>query len=148
MQALQHVYDMDRKWYLSVNNDFATNGNIGNLEFGGTRWSMQGEWKIGYKDTRGYEAEGRLGRYIGEKQWLYPYIGADWTCRKGEAGERNMFRQTTKKDREMDGTLGARYTLPLLLIADARIDTGRERCACNWSGTISRSPPACAFPFP
>ena len=123
MQALQHVYDMDRKWYLSVNNDFATNGNIGNLEFGGTRWSMQGEWKIGYKDTRGYEAEGRLGRYIGEKQWLYPYIGADWTCRKGEAGERNMFRQTTKKDREMDGTLGARYTLPLLLIADARIDT-------------------------
>ncbi len=31
MQALQHVYDMDRKWYLSVNNDFATNGNIGNL---------------------------------------------------------------------------------------------------------------------
>ena len=34
-----------------------------------------------------------------------------------------MFRQTTKKDREMDGTLGARYTLPLLLIADARIDT-------------------------
>ncbi len=83
MQALQHVYDMDRKWYLSVNNDFATNGNIGNLEFGGTRWSMQGEWKIGYKDTRGYEAEGRLGRYIGEKQWLYPYIGADWTCRKG-----------------------------------------------------------------
>ena len=88
---------MDRKWYLSVNNDFATNGNIGNLEFGGTRWSMQGEWKIGYKDTRGYEAEGRLGRYIGEKQWLYPYIGADWTCRKGEAGERNMFRQTTKR---------------------------------------------------
>ena len=123
MQALQHVYEMDRKWYLSVNNDFATNGNIGNLEFGGTRWSMQGEWKIGYKDTRGYEAEGRLGRYIGEKQWLYPYIGADWTCRKGEAGERNMFRQTTKKDREMDGTLGARYMLPLLLIADARIDT-------------------------
>ncbi len=47
----------------------------------------------------------------------------DWTCRKGEAGERNMFRQTTKKDREVDGTLGVRYTLPLLLIGDARIDT-------------------------
>lgn len=128
MRALQHVYDMDRKWYLTVNNDFASNGNIGDLEFGGTRWSVQGEWQIGYKDTRGYEAEGRLGRYIGEKQWLYPYIGVDWTCRKGEAGERNMFRQTTKKDREVDGTLGVRYTLPLLLIGDARIDTdGKAR---------------------
>lgn len=123
MRALQHVYDMDRMWYLTVNNDFASNGNIGDLEFGGTRWSIQGEWQIGYNDTRGYEAEGRFGRYIGEKQWLYPYIGVDWTYRKGEAGERNMFRQTTRKDREVDGTLGARYTLPLFLIADARIDT-------------------------
>lgn len=123
MRALQHVYDMDRMWYLTVNNDFASNGNIGDLEFGGTRWSIQGEWQIGYKDTRGYEAEGRFGRYIGEKQWLYPYIGVDWTYRKGEVGERNMFRQTTRKDREVDGTLGARYTLPLFLIADARIDT-------------------------
>lgn len=123
MRALQHVYDMDRMWYLTVNNDFASNGNIGDLEFGGTRWSIQGEWQIGYKDTRGYEAEGRFGRYIGEKQWLYPYIGVDWTYRKGEAGERNMFRQTTRKDREVDGTLGARYTLPLFLIADTRIDT-------------------------
>lgn len=123
MRALQRVYDMDRMWYLTVNNDFASNGNIGDLEFGGTRWSIQGEWQIGYKDTHGYEAEGRLGRYIGEKQWLYPYIGVDWTYRKGEAGERNMFRQTTKKDREVDGTLGARYTLPMFLIADARIDT-------------------------
>lgn len=123
MRALQHVYDMDRMWYLTVNNDFASNGNIGDLEFGGTRWSIQGEWQIGYKDTRGYEAEGRFGRYIGEKQWLYPYIGVDWTYREGEAGERNMFRQTTRKDREVDGTLGARYTLPLFLIADARIDT-------------------------
>ena len=123
MRALQRVYDMDRMWYLTVNNDFASNGNIGDLEFGGTRWSIQGEWQIGYKDTHGYEAEGRLGRYIGEKQWLYPYIGVDWTYRKGEAGERNIFRQTTKKDREVDGTLGARYTLPMFLIADARIDT-------------------------
>lgn len=122
-RALQHVYDMDRKWYLTVNNDFASNGNIGDLEFGGTRWSVQGEWQLGYKDTRGYEAEGRLGRYFGEKQWFYPYVGVDWTYRKGEAGERNMFRQTTEKDRELDGTLGARYTLPFLLIADARIDT-------------------------
>lgn len=122
-RALQHVYDMDRKWYLTVNNDFASNGNIGDLEFGGTRWSVQGEWQLGYKDTRGYEAEGRLGRYFGEKQWFYPYVGVDWTYRKGEAGERNMFRQTTEKDRELDGTLGAKYTLPFLLIADARIDT-------------------------
>lgn len=122
-QALQHVYAMDRKWYLTVNNDFASNGNIGDMEFGGTRWSLQGEWQTGYKDARGYEAEARLGRYIGEKQWLYPYIGMDWTYRKGEAGERNMFRQTTRKDRELDGTLGTRYTLPLLLVADARIDT-------------------------
>ncbi len=58
---------------------------------------MQGEWKIGYKDTRGYEAEGRLGRYIGEKQWLYPLHRGGLDLPQGEAGERNMFRQTTKR---------------------------------------------------
>ena len=46
----------------------------------------------------------------------------------------------------MDSTLGARYMLPLLLIADARIDTDGKVLA-NWSGTISRSPPASRLSF-
>lgn len=121
--AMRQVYRPDRRYYFTARNDFATNGNIGSLEWGGTRWSFQGEWQIGYKDKRGYEAEARFGRYFGKKQWWYPYIGIDWRYRKGERHEKNLFGQRYKKDRRLAGNFGVRYTLPLLFILDGRVDT-------------------------
>lgn len=121
--AMRKVYRPDRRYYFTARNDFATNGNIGSLELGSTRWSFQGEWQIGYKDIRGYEAEARFGRYFGKKQWLFPYVGIDWRYRKGERHEKNLFGQRYKKDRRLAGNFGIRYTLPLLFILDGRVDT-------------------------
>lgn len=122
-KAMREVYRPDRKYYFTIQNDFATNGNMGKLEVSNTRWGLQGEWQLGYKDRRGYEAEARFGRYFGKKQWIFPYIGLDWSYRKGERGEKNLFGQRYKKDNRLAGNLGIRYTLPLLFVLDGRVGT-------------------------
>lgn len=122
-KAMREVYKPDRKYYFTIQNDFATNGNMGKLEVSNTRWGLQGEWQLGYKDRRGYEAEARFGRYFGKKQWIFPYIGLDWSYRKGERGEKNLFGQRYKKDNRLAGSLGIRYTLPLLFVLDGRVGT-------------------------
>lgn len=122
-KAWRRVYHPDRKFYFTIQNNFATNGNEGQTELSNTRWSLQGEWQTGYNDRHGYETEIRLGRYLGKMQWLYPYLGLEWSYRKGEKGEKNLFGQKRKHDRSLAGTAGIRYTLPLLFIAGAQIDT-------------------------
>lgn len=127
-KAVRKVYHMDRKFYFSIENDFAFNGNNGQLALSNTRWALEGEWQLGYNDRRGYEAEARFGRYIGRMQWFYPYIGVDWSYKRGERNEKNIFGQRFKRDRQIAATLGLRYTLPWLIIADAQINTyGRVR---------------------
>ena len=58
-------------------------------------------------------------------QWFFPYVGFDWRYRKMEVGEteRNLFGQINTKDRRAAVCFGLQYTLPMLIIADARIDT-------------------------
>lgn len=127
-KAIHEVYRMDRKFYFTARNDFSFNGNTGRLEAGDTRWALQAEWQLGYKATHGYEVETRVGRYLGKRQWLFPYVGAYWDYHKGEKGEKNLFGQRLRHDRLWAGTLGVRYTLPWLVIWDSRIDTyGRVR---------------------
>lgn len=127
-KAIHEVYRMDRKFYFTARNDFSFNGNTGRFEAGDTRWALQAEWQLGYKATHGYEVETRVGRYLGKRQWLFPYVGAYWDYHKGEKGEKNLFGQRLRHNRLWAGTLGVRYTLPWLVIWDSRIDTyGRVR---------------------
>lgn len=127
-KAIREVYRMDQKFYFTARNDFSFSGNTGRLEAGDTRWALQAEWQLGYKVTRGYEVETRIGRYLGKRQWLFPYIGVYWDYHKGEKGEKNLFGQRLLHDKLWAGTLGIRYTLPWLVVWDSRIDTyGRVR---------------------
>lgn len=127
-KALRKVYAMDRKFYFTARNDFAFNGNNGRMELSNTRWGIQAEWQLGYKDKDGYEVEARFGRYTGKKQWFFPYIGAYWSYRQGEEGEKNIFGQKVRNNNQWAGTIGLRYTLPWLVVLDSRIDTyGRVR---------------------
>ncbi len=118
----------DRMFYLMFRNDFATNGNDGSLMYSNTRWGFQGEWRLGYNDSHGYEAETHFGRYVGKMQWLFPYMGVDWRYRKHSAEEKNMFGQKNTKDDRKAFHTGIQYTLPFLIVADASIDhTGNIR---------------------
>lgn len=110
--------------HFMAENDFATNGNDGMLMLQNTRWSFGTEWRLGYHDEHGYETETHIGRYLGRNQWLMPFIGFDWRYRKqhGEV-EKNLFGQTNTKDHRAVLSLGAEYTLPLLIKLQGEVFT-------------------------
>jgi FtsP/CotA-like multicopper oxidase with cupredoxin domain len=112
----------DRRFHFMAQNDFATNGNDGMAMVQNTRWSLNTEWRLGYHDMHGYETETHMGRYIGKMQWFMPFVGFDWRYRQMERnamgeiiGEKNLFNQTSTKDKRAQFSLGVQYTLPMLI---------------------------------
>lgn len=120
--AQRKLFADDRAFHFMAENDFATNGNDGMAMIQNTRWSLGAEWRLGYNDMHGYEAEFHLGRYIGKMQWLMPFIGFDWRYRSmnGEI-ESNVFGQENTKDKRAVLSAGVNYTLPMLVIAQAEV---------------------------
>lgn len=111
--------------HIMAENDFATNGNDGRAMVQNARWSFGTEWRLGYNDKHGYETETHIGRYIGKNQWFMPFIGFDWRYRKfgHDEVEKNMFGQKNTKDNRSVLSIGADYTLPWLVIAQAEVFT-------------------------
>lgn len=122
--AYKKLQAESNKLHFMAENDFATNGNDGMLMLQNTRWSFGTEWRLGYHDEHGYETETHIGRYLGKNQWLMPFVGFDWRYRKqdGEV-EKNLFGQTNTKDQRAVLSLGAEYTLPLLVKFQGEIFT-------------------------
>ena len=128
--AKRQLFADDRRFHLMFENDFATNGNDGELMYQSTRWSIGTEWRLGYNNLHGYETETHIGRYIGKMQWLMPFIGFDWRYRTLERGsdglpipEKNLFGQVSTKDNRALLSVGVNYTLPMLIMAQAEIFT-------------------------
>ena len=123
--ALRKLKGDDRDFHLMAENDFATNGNDGELMFQSTRWSFGTEWRLGYNDMHGYETETHIGRYIGKMQWLMPFVGFDWRYRKlgHNEVEENLFGQKNTKDKRALVSVGVNYTLPMLVMAQAELFT-------------------------
>jgi len=121
--AQRKLFADDRAFHFMAQNDFATNGNDGEMMFQNTRWSIGTEWRLGYNDMHGYETETHIGRYIGRMQWLMPFIGFDWRHRKlgHNETEKNLFGQTNTKDSRAQFSLGVAYTLPMLVVFQAEI---------------------------
>lgn len=103
--------------HLMASNDFATNGNDGDIMLQNTRWSMGTEWRLGYNDMHGYETETHIGRYLGKMQWWMPFVGFDWRYRKMGIDEqqKNLFGQANTKDNRAVLSAGVNYTLPMLI---------------------------------
>lgn len=118
----------DRQFHFMGSNDVATNGNDGEAMIANTRWKLHTEWRLGYHEMHGYESETHFGRYIGKMQWLFPYIGFDYRYRKMgiDEEEKNIFGQANTKDIRSAVCLGVQYTLPMLIIGDARIDSDKK----------------------
>ncbi|WP_208394693.1 multicopper oxidase domain-containing protein [Mucilaginibacter gilvus] len=126
--GLRKIYADDRKIHLAAKIGLETNGSDGELNFNNTRYRFQTEWRIGLNNTDGYETESHIGRYIGAIQWLLPYVGWDFRHKKGDAAERNIFGSESSLTDRRAFCIGLEYTLPMLITADARLDTkGRIR---------------------
>lgn len=127
-QALKKVYRDDRRFYLGAQIGLESNGSDGEIMLANTRWLLQTEWRLGLNARKGFENEVHIGRLIGKRQFLMPYVGFDWRYRKDSEPEKNIFGQSNTKDQRAAICFGVQYLLPMLLRADARIDTdGRVR---------------------
>ncbi len=109
--------------HFMAQNDFASNGNDGEAMLQNARWSFGTEWRLGYNNIHGYESETHIGRYIGKMQWLMPFVGFDWRYRKMGMGEteKNLFGQKSTKDHRAVFSIGAAYTLPMLVTLQAEV---------------------------
>ncbi|MEB0278200.1 MULTISPECIES: multicopper oxidase domain-containing protein [unclassified Mucilaginibacter] len=107
-----------------------SNGTDGQLMLGGTRWKATTMWHLGTGAMMGYESETTVGRYIGRNQWLFPYVGFDYHYKKFNPDEKNifgsdyknLFGQVSNKENRHTVVAGIAYTLPMLFVADMRID--------------------------
>ncbi|OJW13940.1 MAG: copper oxidase [Mucilaginibacter sp. 44-25] len=107
-----------------------SNGTDGQLMLGSTRWKAMTMWHLGTDAMMGYESETTVGRYIGRNQWLFPYVGFDYHYKKFNPDEKNifgsdyknLFGQVSNKENRHTVVAGVAYTLPMLFVADMRID--------------------------
>ncbi|MDB5014140.1 MAG: copper oxidase [Daejeonella sp.] len=126
--GLKKIYADDRKVHLAAKVGLESNGSDGEISFAGTRLKLQTEWRIGLNSKNGYESESHLGRYVGEMQWLFPYVGWDFRHKTAEGTEKDIFGHANSLGDRKAFCVGIEYTLPMLLKADMRLDTkGRLR---------------------
>jgi FtsP/CotA-like multicopper oxidase with cupredoxin domain len=121
--AIKKIYADDRKIHLMAKVGLESNGSDGELLFANTRYQLQTEWRIGLNNKDGYESESHFGRYVGQMQWWFPYVGWDFRYRKMNGPEKDIFGHISDKDDRKAFCIGVEYTLPLLVKADARFDT-------------------------
>jgi len=120
--AIKMVYADDRRFFAMAKAGLESNGSDGSVRFANTRWQFQTLWHLGLNDRKGYESETTFGRYFGQMQWLYGYAGFDYHYRKVNGPENNLFGQLSNQNNRKTVVAGLAYTLPMLIVADARID--------------------------
>lgn len=109
--------------HFMIQNDFASNGNDGELMLHNARYALTSEWRLGYHDMHGYEVETHLGRYIGKMQWFMPFVGFDYRYRNMEkhGPEKNIFGQKNTKNERALFSAGFAYMLPMLVRFQAEV---------------------------
>jgi FtsP/CotA-like multicopper oxidase with cupredoxin domain len=127
--AMKMVNMDDRMFYAMARIGVESTGSDGNIDFSNTRWKATTLWHLGYNKMHGYESETMIGRYFGKMQWWFPYVGFDYHYKR-DGDVKNIFGsekynwsgQLSNKDNRKTIMAGIAYTLPLLFVADARID--------------------------
>ncbi|MEX2090372.1 MAG: multicopper oxidase domain-containing protein [Bacteroidota bacterium] len=123
VKALQKLFDDDREFHRMARVGLESNGSDGEAMYANTRWKLQTIWHLGYRGEHGYEVETNFGRYLDPMQWWFPYVGFDYHYKKVTFQEKNWFGQVSNKNDRKAFVVGVQYTLPMLVIADTRIDT-------------------------
>jgi FtsP/CotA-like multicopper oxidase with cupredoxin domain len=114
----------DRKFHLMGAVGLESNGSDGELMLASTRFKLSTEWRLGLNAMHGNEIETNFGRYLGRNQWLFPFIGFDFhQNRMRNEGEKNLFGQMSNQTNRKAFVAGVQYTLPMLFIAEQRIDS-------------------------
>ena len=139
--AQRKLFADDRRFHSMARVGLESNGSDGEAGLMNTRWKLGTLWHLGYHAEHGYESETMFGRYFGKMQWLYAYAGFDYHFKKEgnppdnffslEGSPRNilgdekktLFGQTSNKNNRKAAVVGLAYTLPMLFVADVRVDS-------------------------
>lgn len=101
-----------------------SNGSDGLFMLAGERYELRSEWRIGLQSHHGNEVETYFGRYFGKTQWWFPFIGFDYHRNKKEDElSKNFFNQSSNQNNRKAFVAGVEYTLPMLIVAQARVDS-------------------------
>jgi CopA family copper-resistance protein len=121
--AKRKLFADDRKFHFMFENDFASNGNDGEMMLQNKRWSIGTEWRLGYHKMHGLKRNTHIGRYVDKMQFLQLFVGFDYRYRKlGMAEvEKNLFQQKNSKDHRILASVGLEYTMPLLIKLQAEV---------------------------
>jgi CopA family copper-resistance protein len=123
-EMANRMFKKDNRMFLPMASiGLESNGSDATFKVAGNRYELQGLWHWGLKPEDGHEFELNFGRYIDKMQWLFPYVGFDYHYKNvGNEIEKNSFGQVSDKNNRRTVVAGVQYTLPMLVIADARID--------------------------
>ncbi len=133
--AQRRLFADDRRFHSMARIGLQSNGSDGEAMLANTRWKLSTLWHLGLHDRHGYESETMFGRYLGRMQWWYAYGGFDYHYKKMNLREdrnifgsedTNMFGQISNKNNRKAAVVGLAYTLPMLLVADLRVDSDRK----------------------
>ena len=117
----------DRKFHPMGSIGLESNGSDGEFMLMNTRFKLSTEWRIGLKAMHGNESETYFGRYMGRMQWWFPFIGFDYHYNgMMDESEKNMFGQSSNQTNRKAFVAGVQYTLPMLINAEARIDSKKK----------------------
>ena len=129
--AQRRLFADDREFHAMASIGLESNGTDGEAMLSNTRWKFSTLWHLGLHKFHGYESETMIGRYFGKMQWLYAYSGFDYhykTINPKEdknifgSDDTNMFGQISNKNNRKTAVVGITYTLPMLIMADLRLD--------------------------
>lgn len=120
--SIKKIYADDRRFFTAAKIGLESNGSDGTVSIANTRWKLSTLWHLGVNSSKGYESETMAGRYFGQMQWLYAYAGFDYHYKKTSEQEKNLFGQQSNKSNRHTAVVGLSYTLPMLFVADARVD--------------------------
>lgn len=114
-------------YHLMFRMGMESNGSDGEAMISTNRSALKQLWHLGLTPHHGYESETFFGRYLGVNQWWFPYFGFDYHYKKIDADgklsdEKNLFGQVSNKNDRKTFVVGVEYTLPWLVLADARVD--------------------------
>jgi CopA family copper-resistance protein len=122
--AQRKLFSDDRMFHVMGNIGLESNGSDGEFMVANTRYRLSTEWRLGLQSHHGNESETYFGRFIGKMQWLFPFIGFDYHYNKMENEmEKNMFGQISNQSNRKAAVIGLQYTLPMLVTAEARLDS-------------------------
>ncbi|MCD0488081.1 multicopper oxidase domain-containing protein [Pedobacter sp. MC2016-14] len=122
--AQRKLFAEDRSFHPMATIGLESNGSDGEFMLANTRYRFSTEWRLGLKSHHGNESETYFGRYLGKMQWLYAFVGFDYHYnRMDNEVESNLFGQLSNQKNRKAGVIGVQYILPMLVTAEARLDT-------------------------